>query len=120
MIVRVLTASVPTGRVGQFNAAIRGHLDVLRKQPGLVYAKLARRLDGSGGEEVVLFEEWRDPDAVYTWAGSDLTRPRLPAEAFDAADEVSVSHYEALDMDLEALVDAAVSREEDEEPAAEA
>ncbi len=120
MIVRVLTASVPTGRVGQFNAAIRGHLDVLRKQPGLVYAKLARRLDGSGGEEVVLFEEWRDPDAVYAWAGSDLTRPRLPAEAFDAADEVSVVHYEALDMDLRSLEDVGLPREEDEEPAPEA
>ncbi len=120
MIVRVLTARVPPGRVGQFNVAIRGHLDVLRDQPGLVYAKLARRLDGRGGEEVVLFEGWRDPDAVYTWAGSDLTRPRLPAEAFDAADEVSVSHYEALDMDSETLADVRLPREEDEEPAAEA
>ena len=49
---------------------MRKLLPIMREQPGLVYLKLARRLEADGGEEVVLFEEWRDPDSVYAWAGS--------------------------------------------------
>lgn len=101
VIVRVLTARVRPGRVGQFNVAMRRQLAILRDQPGLVYVKLARRLDSDGGEEVLLFEEWRDPDSVYTWAGEDLSRPRLLPAAQEAAEEVSVAHYEALDIGLD-------------------
>ena len=101
MIVRVLNARVRPGRVGQFNVAMRRQLAILRDQPGLVYVKLARRLEAGGGEEVVLFEEWRDPDSVYAWAGEDLSRPRLLPAAFDAAEEITVTHYEALDIDLD-------------------
>ncbi|HJW23243.1 MAG TPA: antibiotic biosynthesis monooxygenase [Candidatus Limnocylindrales bacterium] len=101
VIVRVLTAQVPPGRVGQFNVSMRRQLAILRDQPGLVYVKLARRLESGGGEEVVLFEEWRDPDSVYAWAGDDLSRPRLLPAAFDAASEIMVTHYEALDIGLE-------------------
>jgi heme-degrading monooxygenase HmoA len=96
VIVRMLTVTVRPGRVGQFNVAMRRHLAILQDQPGLVYAKLARRLDGVGGEEVVLFEEWRDPDSVYAWAGDDLTRPRLLPAATEAAEEIRVVHYEGL------------------------
>ena len=101
MIVRVLTARVRPGRVGQFNVAMRRQLAIMRDQPGLVYVKLARRLEPGGGEEAVLFEEWRDPDSVYAWAGEDLSRPRLLPAAADAAEEVTVTHYEALDVGLE-------------------
>lgn len=101
MIVRVLTAQVAPGRVGQFNVSMRRQLAILRDQPGLVYVKLARRLERGGGEEVVLFEEWRDPDSVYAWAGDDLSRPRLLPAAFEAASEITVTHYEALDIGLE-------------------
>jgi heme-degrading monooxygenase HmoA len=101
VIVRVLTAQVRPGRVGQFNVAMRRQLAIMREQPGLLYLKLARRLDGLGGEEVVLFEEWQDPDSVYAWAGEDLSRPRLLPAASDAAAEVTVTHYESLDGGLE-------------------
>lgn len=106
MIVRVLTVRVRPGRVGQFDVAMRRQLAILREQPGLVYVKLARRLDGSGGEEVVLFEEWSDPGSVYAWAGDDLSRPRLLPAALAAVAEVAVTHYEALDMGPEDEADA--------------
>ena len=103
MIVRLLTARVKPGKVGQFNVAMRRQLAIIRDQPGLVYVKLVRRLEPGGGEEVVLFEEWRDPDSVYAWAGEDLSRPRLLPAAREAAESVTVTHYEALDLgpDLE-------------------
>jgi heme-degrading monooxygenase HmoA len=101
VIVRVLTARVRPGRVGQFNVAMRRQLAILKDQPGLVYVKLVRRLEGGGGEGVLLFEEWRDPDSVYAWAGDDLARPRLLPAALDAAEEITVTHFEALDVVLD-------------------
>jgi heme-degrading monooxygenase HmoA len=101
VIVRVLTARVRASRVGQFNAAMRRQLPLMRDQPGLVYLKLARRLEADGGEEVVLFEEWRDPDSVYAWVGNDLSKPRLLKAAIEAADSVIATHYEALDIGLD-------------------
>ena len=100
MIVRLVTAHVRAGRVAVFNAALRRQLPMMREQPGLVYVKLARRLEADGGEVVILFEEWRDPDSVYAWAGEDLAKPRLLAEAEEAADLVEVTHFEALDIGL--------------------
>jgi hypothetical protein len=52
VIVRVLTARVPSQNVGQFNHLLREKLNVLHQQPGLVYAKLARRLALDMGVEV--------------------------------------------------------------------
>jgi heme-degrading monooxygenase HmoA len=101
VIVRVLTARVKPGRVSHFNALIRQQLPILREQPGLVYVKLARRLEPDGGEEVVLFEEWRDPDSLYGWAGSDISKPHLLPGAEDSLLELSVTHYESLDIDFE-------------------
>jgi heme-degrading monooxygenase HmoA len=101
VIVRVLTAHVRAARVGQFNAAMRRQLPLMRDQPGLVYLKLARRLEADGGEEVVLFEEWRDPDSVYAWVGNDLSKPRLLKAAIDAAEHVVATHYEALDIGID-------------------
>jgi heme-degrading monooxygenase HmoA len=101
VILRVLSAKVRAGRVGQFNAGMRRQLALIKEQPGLVYVKLGRRLEADGGEEVVLFEEWQDPDSVYAWAGADLSKPRLLPGLEDVADEVTVGHFEALESDPE-------------------
>jgi heme-degrading monooxygenase HmoA len=98
LIVRVLTARVKPGRVNQFNAQIRQQQQILRQQPGLVYVKLARRLEPDGSEEVILFEEWRDPQSVYAWAGADLSKPRLLPGSEEELVELTVTHYEALDL----------------------
>lgn len=98
MIVRVLRASVKPGRVGHFNALMRQQLPVLRDHDGLVYVKLARRLEPDGGEEVILFEEWRDATALYGWAGDDISRPRLLPGSEDLLLGLNVTHYESLDV----------------------
>lgn len=100
MIVRVLTAKVRASRVGAFDALMRGQVALMRGQPGLEYLKLARRLHPDGGEEVVLFEEWRDSASMYAWVGPNLTEPRLVPGARELVDELSVAHYEALDRTL--------------------
>ena len=98
MIVRVLRASVKPGRVGHFNALMREQLPILREYSGLVYVKLARRLEPDGGEEVILFEEWRDAASLYGWAGEDISRPRLLPGSEDLLLDLSVTHYESLDV----------------------
>jgi heme-degrading monooxygenase HmoA len=99
VIVRVLTARVKRGEANRFNALIREELPLLRAQPGLVYAKLARRFEADGTEEVILFEEWRDTDAVYAWAGPDLSKPRLPPGAEELLTDLRVAHLESLDLE---------------------
>lgn len=98
MIVRVLTATVPMDRAGHFNALLRTQIPILREQPGLVYVKLARRLEGPV-EQVVLFEEWRDPEAMYAWTGRDLQKARLVPGAEELIEDLIITHYEALDID---------------------
>jgi hypothetical protein len=107
VIVRVLTARVKPGRASQFNALIRQQLPIMREQPGLVYVKLARRLEPDGGEEVILFEEWRDADSVYAWAGGNLIRPRLLPGSEEELLDVKVVHYEALDLTPEGVPESA-------------
>lgn len=99
MIVRVVSAHVKAGHHGQFNALARAWLSILREQPGLVYVKLARRLTPEDEQDVVLFEEWRDPAALYAWAGPDVTKPRLLPGAEQHVIDLRVDHYEALDID---------------------
>lgn len=101
MIVRVLTARVPSPHVARFNQVLRLKLDVLHQQPGLVYAKLARRLNETGDEEVVLFEEWATPADLWSWTGGHLTEPKLLPEMNTMIEELSITHYEALDMVVE-------------------
>jgi hypothetical protein len=101
MIVRVLTASVRSDRAAALNAKMREQLPILRAQPGLVYVKLARQV-GPTHEEVLLVEEWRDTASLYAWTGPSISNPRLRPGADDLVDELRVSHYEALDVDLDA------------------
>ena len=99
MIVRVLRARIRPGRVGAFNAVFRQQVPLLKEQPGLVYVKLARRLQPDGGEDVVLFEEWQDAASLYAWVGPNLMEPRLVQGAKELIDDLVVAHYEALDKD---------------------
>ena len=101
MIVRVLTARVPSSHVAKFNQVLRSKLDVLHEQDGLVYAKLARRLNETGDEEVVLFEEWATPADLWKWTGGHLTEPKLLPELSSLIEELTITHYEALDMAVE-------------------
>ena len=70
----------------------------MRQQPGLVYLKLARQAH-RGYDDVVLFEEWRDANALYGWTGANIEKPRLLPGAEGLAEYVRVTHYEALDVD---------------------
>ncbi len=97
MIVRVLTARVAQENTGRFNDLLRAQLAELRTQPGLVYAKLARRLDEQFGEEVVLFEEWETPGHVWAWTGGRLSEPRLLPGTEELVVDLLITHYEALD-----------------------
>lgn len=100
VIVRVLTARVSEQNAGEFNNLLRKQLDELRAQPGLVYAKLARRLSADGAEEVMLFEEWQTPDDLWAWTGGRLNVPRLLPGTEKLIDQLTIAHYEALDMDM--------------------
>ena len=98
MIVRVVTARVSTDRAGSFNALMRAQLPILREHPGLVYVKLARRIEGDI-EEVLLYEEWRDTASLYGWTGPEVTRPRMLPGAEEMISDITITHYEALDID---------------------
>jgi hypothetical protein len=97
VIVRVLRARIRPGKVGAFNVIFRRQVPLLKEQPGLVYVKLARRLQPDGSEDVVLFEEWLDAASLYAWVGPDLSTPRLVEGSAELIDELVVAHYEALD-----------------------
>jgi hypothetical protein len=100
MIVRVVTARVSTERAAAFNSMLRLQLPILREQPGLVYLKLVRQVD-TDGENVLLFEEWRDTASLYAWAGPLITKPRLLPGAEELVERIEVSHYEALDVEFD-------------------
>lgn len=108
MIVRVLTARVAQHNAGRFEDLLRQQLPKMREYDGLVYVKLARQANG-GFEEVLLFEEWRDAAALYRWAGEELSKPRLMPGAESLAEDVRVTHYEALDVDPDSLTAVVVA-----------
>ena len=116
MIVRVLRARIRPGKVGAFNAIFRQQVPLLKEQPGLVYVKLARRLQADGGEDVVLFEEWQDAASLYAWVGPNLMEPRLVPGARELVDDLVVAHYEALDKDNDLGVPTAVEAATTGEP----
>ena len=103
MILRVLTARVPNQNIGEFNELLRAQLRELREQPGLVYAKLARRLADDQTEEVVLVEEWSTTADLFEWTRGRLTVPRLLPGTEALVENLVISHYEALDVSLEDL-----------------
>jgi quinol monooxygenase YgiN len=103
VIVRVLTARVAQHNAGRFEDLLRQQLPKMREHEGLVYVKLARQANGPY-EEVLLFEEWRDAASLYAWAGAELSKPRLLPGAELLAQDVRVTHYEALDVDPDSLV----------------
>ena len=77
---------------------MREQLPILRSYDGLVYSKLARRLEGDS-ERIVLFEEWRDPSAMYAWTGPNPERARLMPGAEELITDLEITHYEALDVE---------------------
>jgi quinol monooxygenase YgiN len=101
VIVRVLTATVSTENSGRVHELMREQLPVLHAHDGLVYVKLARRLVGNL-EEVILFEEWRDISAMYIWTGHHIERPRLLPGTEDLIEDLKITHYEALDIQIQA------------------
>jgi quinol monooxygenase YgiN len=98
VIVRVLTARVQGSNAGPFHDLMRQQLPMLHQQDGLVYVKLARRLMGPI-EEVILFEEWQDANAMYGWAGPDIQQARLLPGSEELIEDLVITHYEALDID---------------------
>ena len=98
MIVRIVTARVKAEHVGRFNELLRAQLAELREQPGLIYVKLARRLNQDDGEEVVLVEEWRTTADLLEWTRGRLTQPRLLPGTEDLVEDLVIAHYEALDL----------------------
>ena len=103
MILRVLTARVRNENIGAFNELLRAQLAELRVQPGLVYVKLARRLEDDGSEEVVLVEEWRTSADLFDWTHGQLDRPRLLPGTEVLVDNLVITHYEAIDLTSEDL-----------------
>src|SRR3954452_14014292 len=95
VIVRILRARDPRQNVGPFNDLLRAQLTELRAQPGLVYAKLARRLNEDQGEEVVRVEEWRTPPDLFEWPQVLFNKPRLLPGTEDLVADLMVTHYEA-------------------------
>jgi hypothetical protein len=102
MIVRILSARVPQRHAAAFEAVLRAQLPLMRDHDGLVYVKLARQAHRDY-DDVLLFEEWRDAAALYGWAGPDVGKPRLLPGAEGLAEFVRVTHYEALDLDPDAV-----------------
>ena len=99
MIVRVLTANVQVNKSARLHDLMREQMPILRTYDGLVYAKLARRMEGPV-EQVVLIEEWRDAQSLYAWTGPDVAIPRLLPGASELIDGLSIVHYEALDIQV--------------------
>lgn len=97
MLVRVLTAQVAADNVGEANTRMRPLMDELHAQPGLVYAKLARRLLPDGSEELLLVEEWRTPADLFAWTGGQLQRARLPRDLRGLFRELTLTMFESLD-----------------------
>ena len=107
MIVRILTARVPDRHAADFERVLRQQLPLMREHPGLRYVKLARQAHRDY-DDVILFEEWIDARSLYGWAGMDIAKPRLLPGAEGLAERVTVTHYEALDMDPDALLASGV------------
>ena len=94
MIVRVFTGRVVARREGEFNDRVRARLDEIRAQPGNVYVKFARKIEGDR-EVVMLITEWLTAQDLYSWTGEDVDTPHLID--LDLLEDWKVEHWEALD-----------------------
>jgi heme-degrading monooxygenase HmoA len=94
LIVRVFTGRVAARREGDFNANLRGRLAAIADEPGNIYVKFARKIEGDR-ERVMLITEWESAADLYAWTRGDVDRPH--AVDLDLLDEWEVSHWEALD-----------------------
>ena len=95
MIVRVFTGRVVARREGDFNANVRARLDQIRDQPGNVYVKFARKIEGDR-EVVMLITEWRTAQDLYAWTGGEVDTPHMVD--LDMLENWEVEHWEALDL----------------------
>lgn len=110
MIVRVFTGRVAVHREGDFNANLRGRLAQIADEPGNLYVKFARKIEGDR-ERVMLITEWDTADDLYAWTGGDVVRPR--SVDLELLDEWKVEHWEALDP---TPLDTAAEEPDGEEP----
>jgi len=76
VIVRVFTGRVVARREGDFNANVRARLDQIRNQPGNVYVKFARKIEGDR-EVVMLITEWRTAADLYAWTAGEVDMPHM-------------------------------------------
>jgi quinol monooxygenase YgiN len=107
VIVRVFTGRVAAHREGDFNASLRSRLLEIADEPGNLYVKFARKIEGDR-ERVMLITEWESADDLYAWTGGDVVRPR--SVDLELLDEWKVEHWEALDP---APLDPAMGQHED-------
>jgi quinol monooxygenase YgiN len=98
-----MTARVRNENIGAFNELLRAQLADLRSQPGLVYGKLARRLEDDGSEEVLLVEEWRTSADLFAWTQGRLNQSRLLPGTEALVEDLIITHYEAIDLSPEDL-----------------
>jgi heme-degrading monooxygenase HmoA len=104
VIVRVFEGVVVSPNEADFVRFLRDEaLPELRGAPGLVYAKVGRKVLPQG-IRVLVVSEWRTPAALYAWVGPDLQFPRIVAAHLEWLKEYSITHYEALDV--ESMVEA--------------
>ncbi len=98
MIVRIVSAVVPPELTSAVHAHIREEwLPGLRSQPGMVYVKLARRLD-QAGERLMLITEWRTVADLYRWAGDDIDTRHLAEGHEPLVQHWDIQHFESLDL----------------------
>jgi len=95
VIVRVFTGRVVARREGDFNANVRARLDQIRQQPGNVYVKFARKIEGDR-EVVMLITEWRTAADLYAWTAGEVDTPHMVD--LEMLEDWEVEHWEALDM----------------------
>jgi hypothetical protein len=121
MLVRVLTAQVAAQNVAEANVLVRQLLAELHQQPGLAYAKLARRLLEGDDEEMILIQEWLTPADLFAWTCGRLQKPRIPDRALRLLENLVITHYESLDrmpedLELEVIRSERLAGEAPEQP----
>ncbi len=98
MIIRLVRARIASGRSPDVHALLREHgLPAVIGAPGAVDVYAARRDEG-GSEIVVIVTVWRDWTSLTAALGDDPTTPYLLTGESGLVDEVTVEHFEALDL----------------------